>query len=66
MFEIVEAYKTSKGVFLNKEDALKKENRNFTRDSYNGTGGKEYELPSVIYLLKHNDTYFYLNQADPK
>jgi len=63
--EIIKAYYTYNGIYLNKEDAMKKKNRerDYDEESYFRNNTKYYKEPTVVFLLKDKNQYFILQST---
>lgn len=62
--EIVEAYRTNKGLFFSKDIAYLLKNRSVDSDATAHYGRKIYETPKKIFLLKSDDNFFYLTKVE--
>ena len=62
---ILKAYKTSRGIFLDEAEASKKANRS---KEYGSRPGEpvEYEKVKEIFVIQHEDKFFELNEVSVK
>lgn len=62
---IITAYKTSRGIFLDVNEASKKQNRS---KEYGSRPGDpiEYEDVKSIFVIQHEDKFFELNEVSVK
>jgi hypothetical protein len=63
--KLIEAWKTSNGIYLNRETASLKCNadRDLDLEEYYRNGKKYYKSPTIVFMFKIEGKYFLLNNV---